>query len=1478
MKDVTLTETAGTVSAKGVTLDLGGNTVTYAPVYTKADYVALINVSGELTITGEGTITGPAGAEGAVYDGKVIISAKGEGAVLNYLDGTLTAGGEGADGMYGVLVANGAKAVFGDEETGEGPSIATHFAAIGMNNLNAPVDVTVYGGNYSAAADPGTDATWWHYFCAPVYASCSGDITIAGGTFEGFYGLSSRYSNVEQQISVTGGTFLGSSGTAFFVGEATGSGMSGERSIDVSGGWFTDPVADENVADGMYATELMEDAPYAAAPYTVAWLKVIPVPEAKDLTYTATKQTGVEEGEGYTIEGNTGTNAGNYTAKAELKRCYIWDDGTTEPKDIAWSIAKAPLPMPEDMSAQTYTGSAIEPVVIKFNGEELQANVDYTAAYVNNVNVGTATVILIGGGNFEGMNVAQFEIVEVNKDDLEMAIGLSSGATIGIVIQEDDEGLEPGAVYWHQADVDTFEAALEEAQAVFDNPNVTQDEVDAATEALYDALVDFANAAQHASAQLTIEATDTVFAGEDAPNAPDEVTVTLNGVEQEAGAYALTYYEAEPTQEGWQKGAQIDHPRTTGYFYVEASMSLEGDATAKADWVYEVKPIPISEDSYVLVTNDPITYKGEQTEAAELECELNGEAFAPTALNSFVYYTDDNSGAKFDQCPKDLGDYTVHILPFNYDSELTGTFSIKQIEIEIPTAVEGLVYSASEQSGVAEGEGYMLDGALGVNARSYTATATLSDPANAVWSDGTVEPKEIAWSIAKAPLPTPESIDPQPYTGSAITPVVIMFNGQELQVNVDYTAAYVNNVNVGTATAILIGGGNFEGMYAVQFEIVSGVDREALAGAIDDAEAATEGITVSEDGAGLAPGTEYWTPEAVEALQDAIDAAQAVYDDPNVTQAEVDAAVQALQQATTDFNDAKKTATAQVEVPTAIEGLVFNGTEQAGVAEGVGYELDGAEQTNAGAYKATATLSDTESTAWSDGTTEPKEIAWSIAKADVAGATVETVEPTEYTGKPVEGVVSVTLGEGAEAYELAEGTDYDVYYINNDKPGTATAIVVGKAPNFTGLAIASFEITQNTDRSALEDAIDDAKDDEDDTKVSETGDDVDPSEQYVPQAAKDALDKAIADAQAVFDDPAATQDEIDAATAAVKEAQQAFDDAKKNGTHEWSRLAGQMRYNTMQEIVSAGWESSDWAVVATGANFPDALGAAALAGLYQCPIVLVPADVKGEDDQKSLDIGLAELERMGVENVMFLGGKLAVSDAVAGQVGRVVSHTERVAGADRYDTSKAAYQRFRQASSGYDTIIVANGVDYAEALSIAPYAYAKGVPMVLAHPSYGLSLYGVANEVKADANVKNVVIVSAGGLASQLIKDQLGSGYSYTDLVAGDSFAMNKKVVDFEVANGMSLAKPVVASGKNYPDALAGGALAGKWNSALALVANADSAPVSSIVAAKEGIGHGYVLGGPYAVSYKTCTGIADKTDMVFVEDAEYEKYKDMLD
>ncbi len=73
----------------------------------------------------------------------------------------------------------------------------------------------------------------------------------------------------------------------------------------------------------------------------------IAVPVAKTgLKYTGEELTGVEAGTGYTLFGNTATDIGEYTATAALQDIakYKWADGTTDAKQIEWSIGKGAAP------------------------------------------------------------------------------------------------------------------------------------------------------------------------------------------------------------------------------------------------------------------------------------------------------------------------------------------------------------------------------------------------------------------------------------------------------------------------------------------------------------------------------------------------------------------------------------------------------------------------------------------------------------------------------------------------------------------------------------------------------------------------------------------------------------------------------------------------------------------------------------------------------------------------------------------------------------------------------------------------------------------------------------------------------------------------------------------------------------------------------------------------------------------------------
>lgn len=102
------------------------------------------------------------------------------------------------------------------------------------------------------------------------------------------------------------------------------------------------------------------------------------------------------------------------------------------------------------------------------------------------------------------------------------------------------------------------------------------------------------------------------------------------------------------------------------------------------------------------------------------------------------------------------GTYNISIL-FNggdYEDVVVATFeyTVTKVEVAVPEAESGLVYTAETKTGVADGENYSVAEGTAVNAGSYTATVSLDNTTNYQWADGTTADKNVSWSIAAAPL------------------------------------------------------------------------------------------------------------------------------------------------------------------------------------------------------------------------------------------------------------------------------------------------------------------------------------------------------------------------------------------------------------------------------------------------------------------------------------------------------------------------------------------------------------------------------------------------------------------------------------------------------------------------------------------------------------------------------------------------------
>jgi len=250
-------------------------------------------------------------------------------------------------------------------------------------------------------------------------------------------------------------------------------------------------------------------------------------------------------------------------------------------------------------------------------------------------------------------------------------------------------------------------------------------------------------------------------------------------------------------------------------------------------------------------------------------------------------------------------------------------------------------------------------------------------------------------------------------------------------------------------------------------------------------------------------------------------------------------------------------------------------------------------------------------------------------------------------------------------------------------------------------------------------------------------------------------------------------------------------------------------------------------VVATSQNWPDALGGAALAGVAKAPMLLTPKDALPSAVED-------EIARLGATTVYILGGENAVSSDVYDQLDALMILHEpvRLGGADRYATANLiAEEAVSLKSATYDgTAFVVTGQNFADALSVSPVAAANGWPIYLTRPT---ELPPTVLAAMVGNGVTHGYIVGGSNAVSAGVADGLNADFEVMPGV--DMFMRYEGVNRYETSAvfaeaawdgmGMLFSRPAIATGQNYPDALAGGVLQGSDYCPLLLTPSASLDP-----------------------------------------------------
>ena len=489
-----------------------------------------------------------------------------------------------------------------------------------------------------------------------------------------------------------------------------------------------------------------------------------------------------------------------------------------------------------DIPAQLYTGQPVLPEVhVTLDEVVLVAGTDYTTEGTDNVSVGTATLTVKGKGNYQ------------NSIQKTFTIGKKAIVISGIAAQDKVyDGTTTATLIYDEVEF--------EGMAVGDTLTVTAvgefTDADAGTgkEIAISQLT--LGGSSIANYQLAEEGQQTIAFADITPKSIEGATIS-NIPEQ---AYTGSAITPEVSVILGSDTLVLDKDYTVAYSDNIEAGTATVTATGKGNYQNSVQQHFTINKVSAVVTMKPkgleLEYTGEpqilvengEASGGSLVYSLNGTSF------SIELPTQTNSGS-YDIYYKVQGD--ANHLDTQVDT-LTSTIGKKPVVVSGITAQDKvydgtttatLVYDEVEFAGMAVDDTLTVT-AFGEFANADAGTEKTVDISQLTLHGNSVANYKLATdghqATTKAAI-TPKSIEgavvsdipEQPYTGQACTPpVIVTLDKDTLVLDKDYTVAYTDNIEAGTATVTATGKGNYQNSVQQHFTIgkkavaVSGITAE----------------------------------------------------------------------------------------------------------------------------------------------------------------------------------------------------------------------------------------------------------------------------------------------------------------------------------------------------------------------------------------------------------------------------------------------------------------------------------------------------------------------------------------------------------------------------------------------------------------------------------------------------------------------------
>lgn len=296
-----------------------------------------------------------------------------------------------------------------------------------------------------------------------------------------------------------------------------------------------------------------------------------------------------------------------------------------------------------------------------------------------------------------------------------------------------------------------------------------------------------------------------------------------------------------------------------------------------------------------------------------------------------------------------------------------------------------------------------------------------------------------------------------------------------------------------------------------------------------------------------------------------------------------------------------------------------------------------------------------------------------------------------------------------------------------------------------------------------------------------------------------------------------------------------------------TRFAGADRYATSVEV-SRRTDAGTTVFLANGQKFPDALSAGPVVAAERGHLLLTrPNELPSIVAERIAELAPTE--------IVVVGSEASVSAGVAEHASAISGASiTRIGGANRVETSLRLLDRLESKGGPVSTVWVASGHTFPDALVAASVAGGQRAAVILDHHGTGAAASQAWLEAVrpyVDGRVVNI----AGGAPSVSNVDAAGlstMGAMEVTRYAGDSRYTTARTINDAFATTPAEPTMLLATGKNFPDALSGAVHAALRGIPMYLTSDTCNAQLSQMIsteAAARGIERVIGLGGATTIS-----------------------------